>query len=181
MKIEEIKLDEFEDEIYDKYVDLFPSNERRDIKKIRRTYKDGIEKFYKISLDNNIIGFFMLERLNEYPYYLDYFGIDRKYQNSGYGTEALKLLMKDVIKETGLIGEIEKVIDDDPITRRRLNFYKRLGFSEIGSEYSLYNVLFNPIVYMSKYNKEEMDSIFFEYYKINIGLEGTMKNCKIIK
>ena len=48
-----------------------------------------------------------------------------------------------------------------PITIKRFEFYKKLGFKKIGSEYLLYNVYFNPIVYgeIKNINKEKYNKI----------------------
>lgn len=81
----EITIKEFKDNIYNEYIKLFPAEEQREWKKIEDTYKNGIEKFYKITLKNQTIGFFMLERLNsDYPFYLDYFAIFDEFQSKGY-------------------------------------------------------------------------------------------------
>ena len=72
----EITINEFKENIYDKYIKLFPEDEQRNWGKIEKTYKDGIEKFYKIILKDMTIGFFMLEKLSDnYPFYIDYFAI----------------------------------------------------------------------------------------------------------
>lgn len=51
------------------------------------------------------------------------------------------------------------------------------------SEYLLYNVVYEPIVYFdaNKYNKKKVDNIFFDYYKTNCGEEEIKNKCKIIK
>lgn len=41
MDVIEITLNEFKEDIYAKYIRLFPKDEQRDWKKIERTYKDG--------------------------------------------------------------------------------------------------------------------------------------------
>lgn len=41
MDVIEITLNEFKEDIYAKYIRLFPEDEQRDWKKIERTYKDG--------------------------------------------------------------------------------------------------------------------------------------------
>ena len=53
----EITINEFKNNIYDKYIQLFPENEQRQWVKIEKTYKKNIEKFYKIVLKNEIIHF----------------------------------------------------------------------------------------------------------------------------
>lgn len=89
----EITLNEFKEDIYAKYIRLFPEDEQRDLEKIERTYKNGIEKFYKILLKDVTIGFFMLEKLSDnYPFYIDYFAIFNEFQNKGYGTKAMQIL-----------------------------------------------------------------------------------------
>ena len=115
----EINIDEFKDNIYNKYIKLFPEDEQRNWKKIEATYNKGIEKFYKIILDNKIIGFFMLEKLNNYPFYLDYFAIFKEYQHLGYGTKAIKMLIDKIgsistINNKLLYSGIKPVFDTAP-------------------------------------------------------------------
>ena len=181
LTIHEIPIEEFKKNIYHKYINLFPLDEQRDWNKIKKTYELGIEKFYKILLDNKDIGFFMLEKIDGYPYYGDYFAIYEEYQNLGYGSLAIKTLLNDIIKEIGLGGEIEKVDDCNNITERRAKFYKNLGFKIIDSEYLLYDVSYNPIVYPSSFDISNIDEIFFKYYEINIGYNNLKKHCKKIK
>ena len=107
LDIIEITIDEFKNNIYGKYVKLFPENEQREWVKIEETYKKGIEKFYKIVLKNEIIGFFMLEKLNDnYPFYLDYFAIFEEFQNKGYGSKSIEKLIDKIVCNNGLIAEI---------------------------------------------------------------------------
>ena len=182
IEILEIGIEEFEDKIYERYTKLFPEEEQRNWNKIRDTYNKGIEKFYKIVLDNSIIGFFMLENNEkDYPYYLDYFAIFEEYQNKGYGTKAIKKLMSEIIDNKGLCIEIEKEEEDEPLTIKRANFYLKLGFEKINSEYLLYNVLYTPYVYNYTSEKEMVDKIMFDYYKLNCGEDAVKINCKIVQ
>lgn len=184
MNIEEIKVEEFEEKIYKEYIKLFPENEQREWKKIKETYERGIEKFFKIVNENNTIGFIMLEKLNEeYPYYMDYFAILEKYQGKGFGTRAIKILLKDVIKDNGLFIEIEKEDMNDILTIRRGKFYKDLSFEKVNSEYLLYNVYYTPYIYNKKlkFNKTEIDKIMFDYYIANCGEKEVKENCSLIK
>ena len=166
----EITINEFKINIYDRYINLFPYNEQREWNKIEVTYNKKIEHFYKIVLNNEIIGFFMLERIDDvHPYYLDYFAIYEEYQNKGYGKLALELLLNNIILNNGLIAEIEKVDNNNLATINRLKFYEELGFDKIESEYLLDNVPYTPIVQLNSnnYSKHEIDKIFFDYYRIN--------------
>lgn len=184
MRIEEIDIKEFEGKIYNEYVKLFPEEEQRDWEKIQQSYENGIERFYKILENEIIIGFFMLEKIDEnYPYYLDYFGIFKEFQNKGYGTNAIKMLLTDVIKNQELYIEIEKEDEKNAITIKRAEFYKKLNFKKVESEYLLYKVLYTPYVYTKSnvINKEMIDEIMFKYYLTNCGKDEIEKNCKIIK
>ncbi len=182
MDIIEIDINEFEKDIYNHYTELFPEEEQRDWDKIQKAYENKIEKFYKIVLENTTVGFFMLERINdEYPYYLDYFGIFKEYQNKGVGTQSIQKLLEKVGKQ-GLYIEIEKEDKNNDITLRRAEFYRKLGFKKIDSEYMLYNVLYTPYVYTEiNVSKEDVDKTMFEYYIINCGKKEIKNNCKKIK
>lgn len=183
LEIIEITIKEFEETIYDKYVTLFPENEQRPWNIITKTYKNGIEKFYKIVNGNKTIGFFMLEKLNDkYPYYIDYFAIFKEHQNKGYGTEAIQKILEKV-GEAGVCFEIEKETENEPHTIKRAEFYKRLGFREIESEYLLYGVPYTPYIYIKNgdIGKTQIDQIMFDYYITNVSRKAVEKHCKIIK
>lgn len=184
MDIIEIKIEEFEEKIYEEYIQLFPPEEQREWKYIKKSYENKIEKFYKIVSENNIIGFVMLEKLFEnYPYYIDYFAIFKKYQGKGFGTKAIRLLLDKFVKNDGLCIEIEKEESSNNITIKRAKFYKKLLFKKINSEYLLYGVHFTPYIYGEnlKINKNEIDKIMFDYYIANCGEDEIKKNCSIIK
>ncbi len=184
MTIIEIDIKEFEEKIYNEYINLFPDEEQREWDKIQISYQRGIEKFYKIVENDMIIGFFMLEKLEEnYPYYLDYFGIFKQFQNKGYGTKAIKMLLSKIIGNEELYIEIEKENEENKVTIKRAEFYKKLNFKRVESEYLLYNVLYTPYIYTQngEVNKEKVDEIMFNYYIMNCGNEEIQKNCKIVK
>lgn len=182
MEIIEIDINEFEKDIYNGYIELFPEEEQREWDKIQKAYENKIEKFYKIVSNNMTVGFFMLEKIDDNsPYYLDYFGIFKEHQNKGIGTQSIQKLLEKVGEE-GLYIEIEKEDTKNDITLRRAEFYKKLGFKRIDSEYLLYNVLYTPYIYTkTNVTKEEVDKVMFEYYIINCGKKEIKNNCKQIK
>ena len=71
LDVVEITIEEFEKDIYSHYIKLFPKDEQRNWKNVTKTYNLGIEKFYKIIVDDKTIGFFMLEKIDNYPYYIN--------------------------------------------------------------------------------------------------------------
>jgi ribosomal protein S18 acetylase RimI-like enzyme len=117
--------------------------EQRSSECVRRTYADNIEKFYAIINNMKIIGFIMLEKLQNNPFYMDYFAIKKEYQNQGLGTNALKILLNDVIKEKGLCIEIENNINNVyEIAKKTINEKTEI-IPELTDEW--YNRLFFPI------------------------------------
>ena len=183
LKITEITIEEFKNNIYKEFLKLFPKEEQREWPKIKKAYQKGLEHFYKIAIKDETIGFFMLEKLDNSPYYLDYFAIFEKYQNKGYGTKALQRLLDKVVNKEGLLCEIEKVDRSNTITTQRFKFYKNLGFRKVNSEYILFKVLFVPMIYdkNKKLTKKQVDKVIIDYYIENCGLSSVKKNCKIIK
>ncbi len=180
----QIKIEEFENEIYDKYITLFPEDEQRDWDKIKSSYEKEQEKFYKIMFENKIVGFFMLEKCSDaHPYYIDYFAIFKEYQNKGFGTETIKKMLQEIANEDGLCIEIEKADENNTNTLRRAKFYENLGFEKIDSEYVLYDVCYVPYVYMPQkiISKENVDKIMFDYYLMNCGEKEVKERCKIIR
>lgn len=180
----QIKIEEFENEIYDEYITLFPEDEQRDWGKIKKTYENGQEKFYKIISKQKVVGFFMLEKCSDaHPYYIDYFAIFKEYQNKGFGTEAIKKILREIASEEGICIEIEKMDENNPNTLRRAKFYENLGFEKIESEYLLYDVYYVPYVYMPEKMtfKENIDRIMFDYYLMNCGEKQVRERCKIIR
>ncbi len=184
MDIEEITIEEFKKDIYNRYIQIFPRVERREWTKIELSYQKNKEKFYKIVVKDVIIGFFMLEKLDKaHPYYLEYFAIFDEFQNQGYGSKALQILIDKKVKDEDLIAEMDKVDKNDLNTVRRSKFYEKLGFKKIDSEYLLYKAFYTPIVYTKSNEiiKEKYDKIFFDYYNYNCGENSIKANCRIIK
>ncbi len=180
LHIDEISIEEFEEKIYDRYTKIFPKEEQRNWKKVHITYDKGLTHFYKIVVNNSIIGFVMLESVEGLPSYVDYFAIYDEYQSMGYGSKAF-MYLKDNVCKLGIIGEIEKIDINNINTSRRVEFYKKLGFTIYDGEYILFKVKYTPIALTNKkYTKEEIDKIFYTYYVGNMGLDVFNKNCKLL-
>ena len=184
INVKEITIEFFCNNIYDKYTTLFNEKERRSWEGITKLYNDGLEKFYAVYLDNEIVGFFFLERLNDYPYYLDYFAIYKEYQSMGLGSKVIKYILDNIVKEDGLIGEIEELDNNDPNTIRRWNFYNKSGFKKYDEILFNFNdVVFELILYPSNsiLTCEEVANILCDYYKVNVGLEEVKNKVKVIE
>lgn len=182
LHIKKISMQEFENDIYPKIEELFPDAELRRLESIRKTCESGNENLYKINLDDKTIGCFSLEKLENYPHYLDYFAIYEEYQNRGFGTLVMQIIQSKIVAGEDIFGEIEKVESSNEQSLRRWNFYKKVGFKLTDIEYDLHKVLYNPIVFSpKKYTNEAINTILFSYYELNSGKEAVEKNCKIIR
>ena len=181
LHIKKISIEEFESDIYSKLEKLFPDAEMRRVESIRKTCESGNENLYKVNLDDKTIGFFSLEKLENYPYYLDYFVIYEEYQDRGFGTLVMQIMLSKIVSGEDVFGEIEKVEESNSQSIRRWNFYKKVGFKLTNLEYDLFTMIYNPIVFSpKKYSNEAINTILFSYYELNSGKEAVEKNCKII-
>ena len=174
---------DFKNKMYDEYVKLFSDDEQRDWKDIERSYYEGVEVLFGIKNNGIIVGFMMLEKLNEnYPYYIDFFAIFDKYQGNNHGTKAIEYLIKNIIKDEPLCLEIEKETEMNINTIRRAKFYRNLGFKKINSEYLFFGVRYTPYIYdiHNKLEKYRVDAIMLDYYKSNCGYDAVINNFEMI-
>ena len=103
----------------------FPLQERRNAD-LQREYTDNKAHFYTLVImeENEPIGFITYWKLDDF-HYIEHFAISEGVRNKGYGQEALKQLKEEI--EGLIVLEAEEPIDE--LTKRRINFYQRQGFS----------------------------------------------------
>ncbi len=84
-------------------------------------------KVYAIMYDERYIGVAMVRDMDEYPecYELQQFFIDHRYQNQGYGTAALKIIIDSLQKEKKY-GDIEVCVKMEDT--QAIHVYEKLGF-----------------------------------------------------
>lgn len=94
-------------------------------------YRSCNARVYGISNDGHIIGVALVKDMDEEPscYDLQQFMIDRRFQNKGYGTEALRLILSVLSKE-GKYGQTEVCVNKD--NAAALWMYKKAGFEDTG-------------------------------------------------
>jgi GNAT superfamily N-acetyltransferase len=186
--LEPITIEEFKQEIYLYYLEIFPEEERKPIKQIESGYKKGYIKIIKIVNQNQLVGFMTLNRVKEKGYViLDYLAILPEYRNKQFGTEALKLLLKEERECKGIFVEIEKVglgesEQENLIRQKRKAFYENVGFKELKFDLFLFDVIYTPLLFSNEQENEDIiiDSIL-EIYETITGKERIKKNCKIMK
>ena len=131
--------------IYKEYENLFPDNERKSYRLIKKVYNKGISKIIKIVDDSKFIGFMIANKIENVNYLqLDYFAILHEYQNKGYGTKAINLLKEQCKDYNGIYIEVERVrndnTDEDKIRAKRVKFYEDIGFYKLSIDINLFFV-----------------------------------------
>ena len=109
-------------------------------------YRSYNARVYGISNDGHIIGVALVKDMDEEPscYDLQQFMIDRHFQNKGYGTEALRLILSVLSKERKY-GQVEVCVNKE--NAAALWMYKKAGFEDTGyideSVPDCYNLMYN--------------------------------------
>ena len=141
MQKERIKLEKIEyndiEIIEDIYVEAFPKCERKPFSVILAHNEAGAGSLLKITLDSKICGFFFTFFHGDLAM-VDYFAIHKDYRNRGFGELAIKLLAEEY-KGKRIFLEIEDPSSSE-IAARRLEFYRRCGFSRVGTYVNLFSV-----------------------------------------
>ena len=94
-------------------------------------YRDCNARVWGIAVDDTLVGLAMVRSLDEEPacYDLQQLMIDARYQNRGYGMQAL-LLILDRLREEGVYDRVEVCVkrEDAPA----LHVYEKAGFADTG-------------------------------------------------
>ena len=88
--------------------------------------------FYNnIILENDVpIGIVSFWNFNDF-YYIEHFAISPDYRNGGYGKKVLEYLNQQI--SAPIVLEVE--LPETEMSKRRINFYKRIGYKLIQEEY----------------------------------------------
>lgn len=94
-------------------------------------YRSCNARVFGISNDEDVIGIALVKDMDEEPacYDLQQFMIDRRFQNKGYGTEALRMILSLLSKE-GKYSQVEVCVDKNDAPALRM--YKKVGFEDTG-------------------------------------------------
>lgn len=114
--------------------ELFDADEMRSRQQILEHYQNGkcqIDTTYDLDEIESII---LYRDLNEFLF-IEYFGINPKFQGQKRGSKVLKDFMDRNNKD--VILEVEKI--DNELKQRRVNFYERLGYHYHNDDYFMYS------------------------------------------
>lgn len=184
-----VDIKEFKQTIYKEYENLFPDNERKSYRLIKKVYNKGISKIIKIVDDSKFIGFMIANKIENVNYLqLDYFAILHEYQNKGYGTKAINLLKEQCKDYNGIYIEVERVrndnTDEDKIRAKRVKFYEDIGFYKLSIDINLFFVEYSLYVLQTSDIKEDEEKIIediFTIYNTIVGEKRVKKYCKIME
>lgn len=189
LELVNVDIKEFKQIIYKEYEKLFPENERKSYRLIKKVYNEGISKIIKIVDDNEFVGFMIINKIENVKYLcLDYFAILPEYQGKRYGTQAIKLLKEKCKNYNGVYVEVERVRNDnteeDKIRIRRAKFYENIGFYKLSFDLLLFSVEYSLYMLQTSDIKEDEESItkdIFTIYNTIIGEKRVRKYCKIME
>lgn len=111
-------------------VEAFPADEYREISEQRANVRN-LNNFHMniIYSGTTLLGIISYWKFNTFTY-IEHFAILPEFRNCGYGALAIKKIAE---KEKAIVLEVEK--PDDEITRRRIAFYQRCGFTLCRKKY----------------------------------------------
>ncbi len=179
---------EFKEKLYEAYKKIFPKEERKPIECLEASFQKGYTKFVKVMDENNLVGFMILQKVQENGYLgLDYFAILPQYQKQGFGSKALEMLTQKEAKCKGIFVEIEKVglgknAEENEQRQRRQTFYERLGFQKLNYDLQLFNVIYT--LYLFSHAKEDEKTVIqqiWQIYEEVVGKKRIQKNCRALE
>ena len=188
IKLKYVGMNEFKEDVYSYYLEIFPEDERKPLELIQSSYEEQYTKIIEIVHKSEIVGFMLLNRVKEKGYcVLDYLAILPQYRNSKFGTKALQLLLEQEKENKGVFIEVEKPglgrdKEENLLRERRTNFYEKIGFKKLNFDLLLFDVMYVHYLY-SKINDDESIIIneILNIYESISGKERIKRNCKILK
>lgn len=188
IKLVRVSLKEFRKTLYKNYKKIFPSDERKSYKILKRTYKLGVTKFFEIRNNHFIIGFMITNEVKDNKFVqLDYFAIFKEYQSRGYGSKALSLLKNEFKDYFAIFGEVEALgygsnEYENKQREKRYKFYIKNNFRPLSFNILFFNVVYTPYVMeLTRYiDDNEIIKNALEIYKVIAGNKLIDKNFKVI-
>ncbi len=136
------------------YIDSFPESERMDFEDVENL-KAPNSRLLGVFKEGKLIGFSYVSVSGKYAYII-YLAIDKNERNKNYGSQVLKKI-DDLFKNKTKVLCVEKPISENDIQTRRINFYKRNGFTLADFEfeylgqyyYSMYHGAFDKQAFIN--------------------------------
>ncbi|MCX8074823.1 MAG: GNAT family N-acetyltransferase [Clostridia bacterium] len=188
MEIKEISISDFKENIYKRYVKIFPLNERKTLCDLKVGIQKDVIKFFEIIYSTEIVGFFIINDIKDLKFIqIDYFAIFPEYQSRGYGKMAINALKEKYFGYKNIYLEAEKIglgknDSENQIRIKRSRFYEELGFRKLNFDISLWKVIYS--VYMlecaENVNDLEVKNNVLKLYYTFYSKDVVEKRCFII-
>lgn len=115
------------------YDESFPAEERREWSLIESPAIAGCPTLLAIIADGHLAGMLTLWNFDRFSY-VEHFVVAPAFRGKGVGSEAMRQLIEK-IGNRPLVVEIEPPTVDRPETLSRRDFYSKLGFATISTDY----------------------------------------------
>jgi ribosomal protein S18 acetylase RimI-like enzyme len=106
------------------YENSFPPDERRDFVKLKALLSDSRFTLSAIVFEDEVVGLFSFWDFKHFVY-VEHFAVAREFRGNGLGSYVLKSFMDQ--EKRPVVLEVE--LPEDPVSFKRINFYKNFGFS----------------------------------------------------
>ena len=146
--------------------EAFPENERKPLADMVSEMERGCYEPLGLYEGQALLGYATLWSREAFPGYvlLDYLGVCRdKPRGQGIGTVMVAHLMGQYRHVSGILVEAEAEGDDaspeeNGLRARRLAFYRRLGFRELGYVARIFGVRYAMLLYGDRTGEEAMEA-----------------------
>lgn len=132
--MKDYKLVEIEEKDYDSFYEImkesFPKIERRNYKEQKEIFTNDLFKVIGYKDENNIVIAFISYWNFEKFDYIEHFAVRKDYRGKKIGDNLIKEYLKE---KNSAVLEVE--LPEDNLSKRRIEFYKRIGFKLNGYEY----------------------------------------------
>ena len=160
MLIRELKLEELERLYYHYMKEDFPASELKSFKTIADSYKASKYTCFVMEDKEDLVAYACFVWLNPEVKILDYFAVNKKIRQRGYGSKMLTWMKENPnIKELIVESEDPEYSDsasEARIRNKRLNFYEKNGFKKRELKVSLGGVAFNLFTLRDTLSEENL-------------------------
>lgn len=148
----------------------FPENELKSVIQFKKLIKNPNYQIINCYSDEKNIGY-LFGYIDDYLL-VDYFAVFKQFQSMGVGTKVLNALFERYSYLKGCLFEVEKIDNSNIKTKKRQEFYKRLGCVDSGINY-LYpapepfsmDLLYYPLLFKAP-QKESIIHFINTYFKV---------------
>lgn len=116
----------------DLYLTSFPSDERRESSELMNIAHTEGYKLMSFAIDDQLIGILEIWDFSNFLF-LEHLAVKPEHQKKGYGSMVLQHLLSSITEKPVLL---EAETPNDDISRKRIAFYERAGFSVLNIDYS---------------------------------------------